>query len=131
MLSEVRAAGGVFDNWGGSGLVVTLLSGGSIPGLDFPIDAMALLGAPSADPSTWRMRACNQRTELPFVRRRGQWVQVASRDGPGGAAGATGGAEVEWMLNAVVQRACNPGIASFVCLEKPWRAGGVAGASIY
>lgn len=124
MLSAVRAAGGVFDNWGASGLVVTLLSGGSIPGMAFPFDSFALLSVPSEDASAWRMEACGQRTEQPFVRRRGQWVQLA-----GDAAGATSARSElppEWAPR--VQRVCSPGLGAMTCNLTPWRVGGAGTA---
>lgn len=122
MLSEIRAAEGVYDNWGGSGLVVTLLSGGSIPGMAFPFDAFALLRVPAADPVTWRLQACGQRSEQPFVRRRGQWMQLS-----GDGRSALGRSEFPPGWDAAglrSERVCSPGIAEMKCRETPWRAGG-------
>ena len=125
MLSAVRAARGVFDNWGASGLVVTLLSGGSIPGMAFPFDSFALLSVPSEDASTWRMEACGQRTEQPFIWRRGQWAQLA-----GDATGATSARSElppDWAPRA--QRVCSPGLGAMTCSLTPWRVGGAGAAS--
>lgn len=125
MLSEVRAAGGVYDNWGGSGLVLTLLSGGSIPGMAFPVDAFALLSVPSVDPDEWRLQACGQRFEQPFVRRRGLWVQL-----PGDGRTALGRSELpsEWEASLRTERVCSPGVAEMKCRETPWRVGGAVRA---
>ena len=126
MLSEVRAAGGVFDNWANAGLVVTLLSGGSIPGLGFPYDAFALLAVPSSDAATWRMQVCNQRSEQPFLKRRGQWVQLA---GDASASESEQRSELpsEWGPHMHALRVCSPGIAALQCRDTPWRAGARAG----
>ena len=68
MMSSVRAARGAFDNWNGSGLVITMLSGAHIPGQRFIFDAYALLHFHAGDPSTWRMHLCSQPTGAPFTR---------------------------------------------------------------
>lgn len=111
MLKMVREAGGLYDNWGGSGMVLTFLSGAHIPALRYPYDSFGLFSFPSADPATWYLDLCNHQVANQFVQRPheegGGWVDDAEPP--------------PWLRsNARAQHVCDPDL-SFTCAAHPWK----------
>jgi hypothetical protein len=127
MLDAVTAGGGAFDNWNGSGHVVTLLSGAHIPDLGFGSDAYALLTLPQADPASWRLALCSNPVGEQWLR----GVDETTRGASGEAAapvgeGGNGGGERDKLYGLGVPdvaHACNARRA-FACRPLPWRPAG-------
>jgi hypothetical protein len=88
MLAEILAnrPPGVFDNWRGSGLVLTFLSGAWVPGQEAPHDAYGVLRLPAGGPPAWRLDMCFNAVGKPERRR----VEKAAGDAAGDAAGGDG-----------------------------------------
>jgi len=120
MLSRVREAGGVYDNWNASGMVLTFLSGAWIPSMAYPFDSYGLLSLPTGSPSSWRMQLCNQRVGELALRVDGVWRNREPAPLPGvGQASVTGDGDAAVQVDAM----CNPAVA-VQCVETPWRARG-------
>lgn len=60
MLTRVREHGGAYNNWRNSSHVVTILSGGHIPNLQFSKDAHTILHITGESLHSWRMEICNR-----------------------------------------------------------------------
>jgi len=129
MLSEVRAAGGVFDNWGGSGMVLTTLSGGHIPSLSFPHDSFSLLALEGEAPAHWRLQHCHGRSRKQFIRVGGK--AAAGGDASAPSSWDEGRVPPPELLRELLQQGagglryvCNPDDTDIKCTDHGWRAGG-------
>lgn len=115
MLTAMRTANppGCFDNWGGSGMVLTFLSGALVPGLGHTHDTYGLLRLKSVDPSTWRVDMCASRVGHQYMR-----MDNAGADGKSAWVAAQPPA---WIADGITaSNACNIE-SNFVCSDMGWK----------
>lgn len=123
MLSNVRRGRGVHDNWGGSGMVLTFLSGGHIPYLDFLHDSFGLLDLPSEQPTSWRLDHCQQRSEPQLIRVPDGGVSGEPGKWYGGRVPPSELQELSHQPGAL-SFMCNPSVSRMACKAHAWQAGG-------
>lgn len=109
MMTCVRQARGIFDNWNRSGHALTWLTGAHIPGMRFPFDSYGVLHLRTALPSSWRLQHCVHAVEATWNRPAAGWDEVGLPP---------------HLRHAGVSRMCDPGHL-FQCDETLWRAAGV------
>lgn len=73
MLRHLVSTGGIVDNWNHSGRVLTFLSGGYIPGLDFKHDSYGVLTVGGVSTVQWRLQHCKQLVAKPSVATDSTW----------------------------------------------------------